>query len=164
MLKSLSCRYFFLHNVTTYIILVLFAFLISYRGRRSAFNLVQVLEPLLNQSTIAQDVNSTLLISNPTPNITRINGSTLEIIFGFVQNPPTPRRSYQVLTILLKFKIAALPLVLSGRDLVVVGFVRFTGGQSIVNGLFKVIGPLIKPLLTIRKSVKVTNCFLSVIL
>lgn len=129
----------------------------SLRVRRSTPGLINVLAILTNQTTIKTDVNSILNITHPSPNITQINETFFEINFGYVQNSPTPVRSYQGLTIVLKFKSASLPLILSGRSLVIISNVVFTGGQSTVISHFNIIGPICKPLLRIVKSVKVNS-------
>lgn len=116
-------------------------------------NLVHVLQPLVNQSTITSD--SALNITHPSPNIKLINGTFLDINFGYVQNLPTPLRSYRVITVLLKFRSAPLPLILSGRSFLVFGDVIYTGGHLNVIRAFNIVGPLLKPGLDIIKSVKV---------
>jgi hypothetical protein len=99
-------------------------------------------------------------MSNPFPTITRLNASTLEINFGSVQNSPTPLRSYEGVTIYLKFRSVYFPLVLSGRSLVLTANLNFTGGEATVLGRFTIIGPLLRPMLVITKQVQVSVGFL----
>ncbi|XP_031561262.1 uncharacterized protein LOC116297218 [Actinia tenebrosa] len=129
---------------------------ISGRVRRSV-NAVDVVRPLLNESSTSTDVNSNLTMTSPSPNITRPNTTTLKIDFGSVQKAPTPLQSFEGITIYLKFRSAYLPLVLSGRDFVLTALLNYTGGELNLPVPFTIIGPLVKPLLVITKSVQVND-------
>jgi len=115
---------------------------------------IHVLQPLTNQTTITSDPK--LNITHPSPSVNIINGTILDINFGYVQNYPTPLRTYRDIEIILKFKSQPQPLILSGRGFIVTGEVLFGNDQRLVLfQLFNIVGPLLKPLLEISKTVKV---------
>lgn len=94
-------------------------------------------------------------MTHPSPNITRPNSTTLVIDFGSVQKAATPLQWFEGITMYLKFRSANLPLVLSGRTFVLTALLNYTGGGRTLLVPFTVIGPLVKPLLVITKSVQV---------
>ena len=88
------------------------------------------------------------------PNITRPNVTTLLIDLGLVQNLPGSGGP-DTIEVLLKFQTSNSPLILSGRQLAAVISVNYDGGSQASPMAFMVVGPLLKPLLAILKSVKV---------
>ncbi|XP_048585392.1 uncharacterized protein LOC116615488 [Nematostella vectensis] len=124
------------------------------RARRSSSKLIYVLEPLLNGSAITLDVNNTMTITNPSPNITRIDTNTLEVDFGSVQHAATASPSTQGLTVYLRFQTAGRPMELSGRRMPVTVHILLNGTSQTAAGYFTIVGPLFKPLLSVKKTVQ----------
>ena len=90
------------------------------------------------------------------PNITQVNLASLNIAFGSVLNLPGSGPN-DTLEIFLKFSTANNPLVLSGRPLRLTAILKFDAGSDASNKEFLIVGPLLKPLLSIVKTVKVRH-------
>lgn len=123
--------------------------------RRSS-DVVFALTPLLNESYIQFGNGLTVQIF---PNITRPKENSLEITFGLVENLPGSGPN-DTIEIFLKFRTAYEPLVLSGRSLELTALYQFDSGSDVVAKGFLVVGPLLKPLLEINKTVEVRFLFL----
>ena len=92
------------------------------------------------------------------PNISHPSASSLEIIFGLVENLPDSGPN-DTIEIYLKFRAANNPLVLSGRSLDLTAVLNFDTGSDVITKAFRIIGPLLKPLLSIFKTVNVSLCY-----
>ena len=110
---------------------------------------VYALVPMLNSSFVKYDDGVTV------PNITLVNQGSLKMAFGVVQNLPGLASS-GIIEIFLKFKVSNNPLVLSGRSLALAAILNFDAGSDVTTRQFAIVGPSVKPFLTIVKSVKVT--------
>lgn len=115
-----------------------------------------VLNPLLNESYVKYGNGLTVQIP---PIIIRANAAYLNITFGLVENLPGSGPNDTV-EIFVKFSTANDPLVLSGRPLQLTAILNFDAGSSSTTKKFIIVGPLLKPLLAINKTVKVRifNC------
>lgn len=120
------------------------------RVRRSS-DVVFSLSPLLNESYI--QFGNGLTVQN-FPNISHPKENSLEITFGLVENLPGSGPN-DTIEIFLKFRTAYEPLVLSGRSLELTALLQFDSGSDVVAKGFLVVGPLLKPLLEINKTVEV---------
>ena len=120
------------------------------RVKRSS-GLVYVLTPFLNESYVKFGNGFTLM---QRPNITFVNHVSLNVAFGLLENLPGSGPNDTV-EIFLKFGTANNPLVLSGRPLYLTALLNFDAGSDSSSKKFKIIGPLLKPLLSINKTVKV---------
>ena len=120
------------------------------RVKRSS-GLVYVLTPFLNESYVKFGNGFTLM---QRPNITFVNHVSLNVAFGLLENLPGSGPNDTV-KIFLKFGTANNPLVLSGRPLYLTALLNFDAGSDSSSKKFKIIGPLLKPLLSINKTVKV---------
>ena len=93
------------------------------------------------------------------PTITPVNvNEAVNVAFGSVLNLPGsgPKDTIQIF---LKFRTANRPLVLSGRPLSLLATLTFDAGSDASVKRFLIIGPLLKPLLTIVKTVEVRDLF-----
>ena len=110
-----------------------------------------MLTPFLNESYVKFGNGFTLM---QRPNITFVNHVSLNVAFGLLENLPGSGPDDTV-EIFLKFGTANNPLVLSGRPLYLTALLNFDAGSDSSSKKFKIIGPLLKPLLSINKTVKV---------
>ena len=92
------------------------------------------------------------------PNITQVNLASLNIAFGSVLNLPGSGPN-DTIEIFLTFSTANNPLVLSGRPLRLTAILKFDAGSDASNKEFLIVGPLLKPLLSIVKNVEVRHLF-----
>lgn len=113
--------------------------------------MVFALSPLLNESYVKCGNGLTV---QSCPNISRPKENSLEITFGLVENLPGSSPN-DTIEIFLKFKTAYEPLVLSGRSVELTALLQFDSGSDVVAKGFLVVGPLLKPLLEINKTVEV---------
>ncbi|CAH3166800.1 unnamed protein product, partial [Porites evermanni] len=120
------------------------------RVKRSS-GLINVLTPFLNESYVKFGNGFTLM---QRPNITFVNHVSLNVAFGLLENLPGSGPNDTV-EIFLKFGTANNPLVLSGRPLYLTALLNFDAGSDSSSKKFKIVGPLLKPLLSINKTVKV---------
>ena len=93
------------------------------------------------------------------PTLTSVNvNEAVNVAFGSVLNLPGsgPKDTIQIF---LKFRTANRPLVLSGRPLSLLATLKFDAGSDASVKRFLIIGPLLKPLLTIVKTVEVRDLF-----
>lgn len=88
------------------------------------------------------------------PNISHPKDSSLEIIFGLLENLPGSGAN-DTIKIFLKFRTANEPLVLSGRPFDLTAVLNFDAGSDVIAQTFLIVGPLLKPLLFINKTVQV---------
>lgn len=110
-----------------------------------------VLTPLLNESYVKR--GNGLIVQLP-PMISQPNVASLSIPFGLVENLPGSSPNDTV-EIFLQFSTANKPLVLSGRPLDLTVILNFDAGSNTITKQFLIVGPLLKPLLTINKTVEV---------
>ena len=92
------------------------------------------------------------------PNISHPKDSSLEIIFGLLENLPGSGAN-DTIKIFLKFRTANEPLVLSGRSFDLTAVLNFDAGSDVIAKTFLIVGPLLKPLLFINKTVQVRRLF-----
>ena len=93
------------------------------------------------------------------PTITPVNvNEAVNVAFGSVLNLPGSGTN-DTIEIFLKFRTANRPLVLSGRPLSLLATLKFDAGSDASVKRFLIIGPLLKPLLTIVKTVEVRDLF-----
>ena len=93
------------------------------------------------------------------PTITPVNvNEAVNVAFGSVLNLPGSGTN-DTIEIFLKFRTANRPLVLSGRPLSLLATLTFDAGSDASVKRFLIIGPLLKPLLTIVKTVEVRDLF-----
>lgn len=90
------------------------------------------------------------------PNITQANLASLNVDFGSVLNLPGSGPN-DTIEIFLKFSTANKPLVLSGRLLRLTAILKFDAGSDAFSKEFLIVGPLLKPLLSIIKTVEVNG-------
>ena len=112
---------------------------------------MHVLSPLLNESYVKH--GNGLIVQLP-PTISRPNVTSLSIPFGLVENLPGSSPNDTV-EIFLQFRTANEPLLLSGRPLDLTAILNFDAGSDTITKKFLIVGPLLKPLLTINKTVEV---------
>ena len=126
-------------------------FILNSSRRKRSSGVVNTLSPALSDSFVKYGDGLTLSLI---PSITLLNPTTLTIAFGTVQNLPGSG-SNDTVEIFLKFNTANRPLILSGRRLYLAVKLNFDAGSD--NGVkqFVIIGPLVKPLLSIVKTVEV---------
>ena len=93
------------------------------------------------------------------PTITEVSvNEALNVAFGTVVNLPGSGPN-DTIEIFLKFRTANRPLVLSGRSLSLLATLNFDAGSDSSVKEFVIIGPLLKPLLSIVKTVEVRDLF-----
>ena len=128
----------------------------SHRSRikRSA-GVVYALDPILSDSFVKHGDGLTL---SQIPNIAVVNPASLNVAFGSVLNLPGSG-SNDTIEIFLKFNTANKPLVLSGRPLHLTALLKFDAGSDASRKQFVIVGPLLKPLLSIIKTVEVNVFF-----
>ena len=91
------------------------------------------------------------------PTITPVNvNEAVNVAFGSVLNLPGSGPN-DTIEIFLKFRTANRPLVLSGRPLNLLATLMFDSGSDASVKKFVIIGPLLKPLVTIVKTVEVRD-------
>lgn len=130
-------------------------FLNRSRDKRST-GVVDALAPVLNESFVKYGNGLTLSLI---PSITPVNSATLTIVFGTVSNLPGSGPN-DTIEIFLKFNTANKPLILSGRRLYLTVTLNFDAGSSTGVKQFVIVGPLLKPLLSIVKTVEVIALWL----
>lgn len=113
--------------------------------------MLYVLTPLLSESYVKHGNGLTVQMS---PTISRPQNASLNITFGLVENLPGSGTNDTV-EIFLKFTTANKSLVLSGRPLYLTAILNFDVGFDEITKKFLIIGPLLKPLLSISKTVEV---------
>lgn len=113
--------------------------------------MVNALSPILGDSFVKYGNGLTLSLI---PVITPANPTTLTIPLGTVQNLPGSG-SNDTIEIFLKFNTANRPLILSGRRLYLTVKLNFDAGSDSGVKQFVIVGPLVKPLLSIVKTVEV---------
>lgn len=114
--------------------------------------MVYALSPVLNESYVKLGDGLTVFQS---PTITPVNvNKALIIAFGSVLNLPGSGPN-DTIEIFVKFQTANRPLVLSGRPLSLLATLNFDAGSDSSVKKFVIIGPLLKPLLSIIKTVEV---------
>ena len=124
--------------------------------RNSGAVLVYALSPVLNESYVKHGDGLTL---SQLPTITPVNvNEAVKVAFGSVLNLPGSGPN-DTIEIFLKFRTANRPLVLSGRPLSLLATLTFDAGSDASVKRFLIIGPLLKPLLTIVKTVEVRDLF-----
>ena len=124
--------------------------------RNSGAVLVYALSLVLNESYVNYGDGLTL---SQLPTITPVNvNEAVNIAFGSVLNLPGSGPN-DTIEIFLKFRTANRPLVLSGRPLSLLATLKFDAGSDVSVKKFLIIGPLLKPLLTIVKTVEVRDLF-----
>ena len=124
--------------------------------RNSGAVLVYALSLVLNESYVNYGDGLTL---SQLPTITPVNvNEAVNIAFGSVLNLPGSGPN-DTIEIFLKFRTANRPLVLSGRPLSLLATLKFDAGSDAFVKKFLIIGPLLKPLLTIVKTVEVRDLF-----
>ena len=93
------------------------------------------------------------------PTITPVNvNEAVNVAFGSVLNLPGSGPN-DTIEIFVKFRTANRPLVLSGRPLILLATLKFDAGSDASVKRFVITGPLLKPLVTIVKTVEVSNLF-----
>ena len=93
------------------------------------------------------------------PTITPVNvNEAVNVAFGSVLNLPGSGPN-DTIEIFVKFRAANRPLVLSGRPLILLATLKFDAGSDASVKRFVITGPLLKPLVTIVKTVEVSNLF-----
>jgi len=113
---------------------------------------VYSLSPVLSESYVKLGDGLTVFQS---PTITPVNvNKALNIAFGSVLNLPGSGPN-DTIEIFVKFQTANRPLVLSGRPLSLLATLNFDAGSDFSVKKFVIIGPLLKPLLSIIKTVEV---------
>lgn len=118
--------------------------------------MVYTLSPVLNESYVKHGDGLTL---SQLPTITPVNGNeALNVAFGSVLNLPGSGPN-DTIEVFLKFRTANRPLVLSGRPLSLLATLKFDAGSDSSVKKFVIIGPLLKPLLSIVKIVEVRDLF-----
>ena len=97
------------------------------------------------------------LTLSQSPTITPVNvNEAVNVAFGSVLNLPGSGPN-DTIEIFLKFRTANRPLVLSGRPLSLLATLMFDSGSDASVKKFVIIGPLLKPLVTIVKTVEVRD-------
>ena len=118
--------------------------------------MVYVLSPVLNESYVKLGDGLTVFQS---PTITPVNvNKALNVALGSVLNLPGSGPN-DTIEIFVKFQTANRPLVLSGRPLSLLATLNFDAGSDSSVKKFVIIGPLLKPLLSIIKTVEVRGFF-----
>ena len=118
--------------------------------------LVYALSPVLNESYVKHGDGLTL---SQLPTITPVNvNEAVNVAFGSVLNLPGSGPN-DTIEIFVKFRTANRPLVLSGRPLILLATLKFDAGSDASVKRFVIIGPLLRPLVTIVKTVEVSNLF-----
>ena len=84
-----------------------------------------------------------------------MNDASLNVPFGLIENLPGSGPDDTV-EIFLKFRTANDSLVLSGRPVRLAAVLKFDAGSDNLTKTFMIVGPLLKPLLSINKTVKVS--------
>ena len=93
------------------------------------------------------------------PTITPVNvNEAVNVAFGSLLNLPGSGPN-DTIEIFVKFRTANRPLVLSGRPLILLATLKFDAGSDASVKRFVITGPLLKPLVTIVKTVEVSNLF-----
>ena len=93
------------------------------------------------------------------PTITPVNvNEAVNVAFGSVLNLPGSGLN-DTIEIFVTFRTANRPLVLSGRPLILLATLKFDAGSDASVKRFVIIGPLLRPLVTIVKTVEVSNLF-----
>ena len=93
------------------------------------------------------------------PTITPVNvNEAVNVAFGSVLNLPGSGPN-DTIEIFVKFRTANRPLVLSGRPLILLATLKFDAGSDASVKRFVIIGPLLRPLVTIVKTVEVRDLF-----
>lgn len=114
--------------------------------------MVYVLSPVLNESYVKLGDGLTVFQS---PTITPVDvNKALNVALGSVLNLPGSGPN-DTIEIFVKFQTANRPLVLSGRPLSLLATLNFDAGSDSSVKKFVIIGPLLKPLLSIIKTVEV---------
>ena len=118
---------------------------------------MEVLNPILSQTTYSNGTNlvtSAVKISN--------SSNTYIVEFATISNTPdNVESSKDVLVIKANFSVTNQPLILSGRTFEIVSSVLFPGGTLTQTVKFKIVGPLLKPLLQLVKSFQVYTLLFS---
>jgi len=117
---------------------------------------VYALSPVLSESYVKYGDGLTL---SQLPTITPVNvNEALIVAFGSVLNLPGSGPN-DTIEIFLKFRTANQPLLLSGRPLSLLATLNFDAGSDASVKKFVIIGPLLKPLLSIVKTAEVRGVF-----
>ena len=118
--------------------------------------LVYALSPVLNESYVKHGDGLTL---SQLPTITPVNvNEAVNVAFGSVLNLPGSGPN-DTIEIFVKFRTANRPLVLSGRPLILLATLKFDAGSDASVKRFVITGPLLRPLVTIVKTVEVSDLF-----
>ena len=114
--------------------------------------MVYALSVVLNDSYVKHGNGLTL---SQAPTITPVNvNEGVNVAIGSVSNLPGSGPN-DTIEIFLKFQTANRPLVLSGRPLSLLATLNFDAGSDASVKKFLIIGPLLKPLLSIVKTAEV---------
>ena len=116
------------------------------------------MEPLLNLSSVV--VGSGLVTFGGPFSVLPVNDTTLQINFGIIQNLPGASNEDDSIELFVKFKTANKPLILSGRRQFLKAMIIYSGGSQVAVKEFMIVGPLVKPLLTILKRTEVSEVHL----
>ena len=126
------------------------------RSRRSLQK--PVLEPALSSSTAI--LGSSLTATQPSPFWTASDPETMLLDFGQITNAPDNQQTGgDMISGRLSFRVADDPEALSGRVYPLEMQAVFTGGQQSTQTPIKVVGPLLKPELSITKTFKVCKSY-----